>query len=195
MAANSPMTNASTITVVRIWRRLAPSVRSIANSRVRWATVIEKVLKIRKAATNSETPAKISSAVLRKPVKSLMSSRWSWTFCSPVRTSSVFGQLRLDVRRELLGRRPGGCGDDDLVELALLAGDPLRLGQRELGEGGAAERVDVAERRDPDERVGLDGLLARDLDLVADGEALVVRGRLVDDDLVVGLSAGRPRRR
>ena len=37
-------------TAARIWRREAPSVRSIANSRVRWATVIEKVLKIRNAA-------------------------------------------------------------------------------------------------------------------------------------------------
>ena len=37
----------------RIWRREAPSVRSIPNSVTRWATVIEKVLKIRKAPTKS----------------------------------------------------------------------------------------------------------------------------------------------
>ena len=39
-----PMMNASPITLPRIWRRDAPIVRSIANSRVRWATVIENVL-------------------------------------------------------------------------------------------------------------------------------------------------------
>ena len=61
------MTQASSTTEHRIWRREAPSVRSIANSRVRWATVIENVLKIRNAATNRATPAKTSSAVFRKP--------------------------------------------------------------------------------------------------------------------------------
>ena len=94
-AATSPITNASVITVVRIWRRLAPSVRSIANSRVRCATVIENVLKIRNAATNSETPAKISSAVFKKPMNSPTSSRWDSTFSLPVSAltepgSSVF---------------------------------------------------------------------------------------------------------
>ena len=39
-----PMMKASPITLPRIWRRDAPIVRSIANSRVRWATVIENVL-------------------------------------------------------------------------------------------------------------------------------------------------------
>ncbi len=86
-AAPRPIAAASRMTLARIWRREAPRVRSIANSRVRWATVIENVLKIRKAPTNSATPAKISSAVLMKPVNSPMSSRWDWMFCSPVSTS------------------------------------------------------------------------------------------------------------
>ena len=42
--ATEPMMNASPTTVPRICRREAPIVRSIANSRVRWATVIENVL-------------------------------------------------------------------------------------------------------------------------------------------------------
>ena len=37
------------------WPRVAPSVRSRPNSRVRCATVIEKVLKMMKAPTNSAT--------------------------------------------------------------------------------------------------------------------------------------------
>ena len=40
------------------WRREPPSVRSVANSRVRWATVIESVLKITNAPTSSDKPAR-----------------------------------------------------------------------------------------------------------------------------------------
>ena len=39
--ATSPIRAASISTERSTWRRLAPSVRSIANSRIRWATVIE----------------------------------------------------------------------------------------------------------------------------------------------------------
>ena len=142
--ASRPITNASATTVARIWRRLAPSVRSIANSRVRWATVIEKVLKIRNAATNSETPAKISSAVFRKPMNSPTSSRWDSTFSAPGLRLDRVGQRGREVGGQLLGRRPLGGGDRDLVELALLAGDPLRLGQ---GEHAPASRRRTSRRR------------------------------------------------
>ena len=50
----SPSTEPST------WRREAPTVRSIESSRVRWAIVIEKLLKIMNAPTNSATPANTS---------------------------------------------------------------------------------------------------------------------------------------
>ena len=55
--ATKPITSASTITEERTWRREAPIVRSVANSRVRCATVIESVLKMTKAPTKSATPA------------------------------------------------------------------------------------------------------------------------------------------
>ncbi len=42
--ATSPTTAVSASTDPRIWRRLAPSARSRADSRARWATMIEKVL-------------------------------------------------------------------------------------------------------------------------------------------------------
>ncbi len=61
--ANSPTANASTITDVSTCRRLAPSVRSRASSRVRWATMIENVLKMMNAPTNSAMNANTSSAV------------------------------------------------------------------------------------------------------------------------------------
>ena len=44
----------------RTWRREAPSVRSVANSRVRWAIVIESEFAITKAPTKSAMPAKAS---------------------------------------------------------------------------------------------------------------------------------------
>ena len=94
-------------TEARIWRRLAPSVRSIANSRVRWATVIEKVLKIRNAATNRATPAKISSAVFKKPMNSPTSSRCDCTFWAPVSTSTEFGSAALRLAASRSGVVPG----------------------------------------------------------------------------------------
>ena len=74
--------------MVRIWRRDAPSVRSIPNSRVRWATVIENVLKIWKAPTNSDTPANTSSAIRRKLRLLSMSLVWRLAASSPVSTST-----------------------------------------------------------------------------------------------------------
>ena len=56
----------SVITERMTWPREAPSVRSSANSRMRWVTVIEKVLKMMNAPTNSEMPANASSSVVRK---------------------------------------------------------------------------------------------------------------------------------
>ena len=51
--ATSPIVRPSMRTERRTCSREAPSVRSVANSRVRWATVIDSVLKITNAPTNS----------------------------------------------------------------------------------------------------------------------------------------------
>ena len=51
------MTKPSSSTERSTCRREAPSVRSVANSRVRWATVIESVLKMTNAPTNSAIAA------------------------------------------------------------------------------------------------------------------------------------------
>ena len=107
--ASRPSTNASRITDVTSWRRLAPSVRSMANSRVRWATVIENVLKIRNAATNSDTPAKISSAVRRMLMNSLTSSFCEAVFSSPVSTSTERGSASLSVRFRTAGATPSAA--------------------------------------------------------------------------------------
>ena len=73
-APSSPIATASIRTEVRIWRREAPSVRSIPNSLTRWATVIEKVLKIRKEPTKTAMKPKTSRKVCRKLRLSRISS-------------------------------------------------------------------------------------------------------------------------
>ena len=70
----SPVTAASPRTDRNTWRRLAPTMRSRASSRVRCPTMIENVLKMVNAPTNREMNAKTSSAVEKKD------SAWSTEF-------------------------------------------------------------------------------------------------------------------
>ena len=60
MTSDSPSTAAIT------WRRLAPTARSSASSRSRWATMIENVLKMTNDPTNSAMNAKTSRKMLMK---------------------------------------------------------------------------------------------------------------------------------
>ena len=55
--ARKPMMSASSVTAVSTWRRDAPIVRNVANSRMRCATVIDSVLKMTKAPTKRAIPA------------------------------------------------------------------------------------------------------------------------------------------
>ena len=61
--ASRPITRPSSTTERMTCLREAPSVRSVANSRVRWATVIDRVLKITNAPTSSAMPPKPSSTM------------------------------------------------------------------------------------------------------------------------------------
>lgn len=80
--------------------------RSSANSRIRWATVIEKVLKMMNAPTKRAIPAKASSAVVRKPSASWMSET-SWSACCcPVRTLTVVGETAAIRVRSWAGVTP-----------------------------------------------------------------------------------------
>ena len=89
--ASRPITSASSITDRSTWRRVAPSVRSVASSRVRWAIVIESVLAITKLPTNSAIPPKASRndwKMLRKPLVSLVAC---WACACPVLTCASGG--------------------------------------------------------------------------------------------------------
>ncbi len=89
MISDSASTERST------WRREAPSVRSVANSRVRCAIVIDSELAITNAPTNSAIPANASSSVFRKPSE-LSSELVSVCACwAPVRTWASRGRIGL----------------------------------------------------------------------------------------------------
>ena len=59
--ASRPMLSASSITEPSTWRRPAPTIRSSPNSRERWATVIDRVLKIVNAPTSTATTPNTTS--------------------------------------------------------------------------------------------------------------------------------------
>ena len=135
--------------------------RSSANSRVRCATVIENVLKMMNAPTNSEMPANASSAVCRKPRLSRMSLDWLAACSEPVRTCTVGPSSRVSSRLTACASAALLDGRVDLVELVDLARDALGLGQREHRDGRAAERVDALDLDDADDPERLLGLLGR----------------------------------
>ncbi len=71
--AMTPTTSASMMIEPSTWRREAPSVRTVANSRVRCAIVIESEFAITKLPTNSAMPAKASRKPCRKEMNSFVS--------------------------------------------------------------------------------------------------------------------------
>ena len=153
--ASRPITRPSSTTERMTCLREAPSVRSVANSRVRWATVIDRVLKITNAPTSSAMPREAEQeladhahalvdlrGVRPSPAAALsLTSRFSGTSGCTASTSSV-------------GRRAGRGRDRHAVEAALAA--EQRLGGLDVPGRDAreAERVDVAERGDSRELVG-----------------------------------------
>ena len=86
--APSPRASASSSTEPSTWRRAAPTMRSIANSRVRWATVIESVLKIVNAPTRIATPPNTSRTVLMMPMKPFRPSSVKRSWAAAVWTSA-----------------------------------------------------------------------------------------------------------
>ncbi len=182
-----PIVSASTITDQRIWRREAPIVRMVANSRVRCATVIESVLKMTKAPTKSAMPAKASRKYWMKFVNSLISSLSSCASTSAERTCASAGEDRLNLVDQLLRSRSLDAGDGDGVDLAFPVEQLLRGGEVEDGEGRRPEGVDVAELGDPGDLEVLLRLERRDLDRVSDLVVLPVRRARVDHYLAVPL--------
>ncbi len=104
--AKRPTMNASAITDNRTCRRLAPRARSRASSRVRWATRIEKVLRMMNPPTNSEIPAKTRSAVLKNPSACCTESALSSATCWLVTTSTPAGTAPFTRSRSSIDETP-----------------------------------------------------------------------------------------
>ena len=90
--ASTPMTSASIMIEVRICRRDAPTVLRVANSRVRWAIVIESELAITKLPTKRAIPPKASRKPRRNEMKPFVSDASSLACCD--------GGLDLGGRRQ-----------------------------------------------------------------------------------------------
>ena len=131
-------------------RASAPMARSRAISRPRWATMIEKVLKMMNEPTSSAMTPKTSRKVLKNPSASLTSFWLSRVICSPVSTSTFFWPVSdlLDVGDDLLLRDTRVRLDEDLVDLARFPEHPARGRAREQHRGRAEQAVRVAELRD-----------------------------------------------
>ena len=165
------------------WRRAAPTIRSSPSSRVRWATVIESVLKMVNAPTRIATPPNTSSAIrmIEMNCSSPSSVKRS---CSAAVTTCACGQRRGEVA--CAAARPGTprvAGDEDPVDLVAAAEQLLR--GREVEDGGRrdAHRLHAAEARDADDLEVVRDAARGDLHGRADAVVLVLGRRGVDDDL------------
>ncbi len=154
--ASSPITNASMSTDASTCRRVAPSVRSVASSRVRCATVIDSVLAITKLPTNSATPPNASrkSWKIREEAARVLRGLLGLRGAGP--DLGVGGEQAADRGHQRRARVTRVDGHVDLVVAALLGEDALCRGQREDRQRGAAERGNAGEFDRPGDREALD---------------------------------------
>ena len=123
--ATVPITSASMKIDRRTWPRVAPSVRSVANSRVRCAIVIESEFAITKLPTKSAMPPNVSRNPRRNEMNESVSFASSAACWAPVRTCAFAGRIVLTWVDQMLVRDVGLGADVDLVELAGLVEQAL----------------------------------------------------------------------
>ena len=136
------------MTEARTWRRDAPMVRSVANSRVRCATVIESVLKMTKPPTKMAIPANGQEITddlrecgdLARVLVSLLAARADGDLGAEVSLIRSVSCSGVTPSRGGLHR----------VELALLLEQPCAVGVEDR-ERGVSERADVAVLGDADD--------------------------------------------
>ena len=185
--APMPMASASPTTAVSTCRREAPRARSMANSRRRWATVMEKALKMMKAPTKTAHAGEREQHRLEERVERRRP-----------RVGGVGRGLRagLDLDRrgqrgpDAAGERGVGDarlgGDVDGREAALHAVPALHVGERRGDHDRAAQRRLVAEGEDTGHAHRRDAGGRRDLDGVADTHVVLVGEALVDGHVAGG---------
>ena len=117
-----PTTDASNSTDPVTWRVEAPSARSRASSRLRWATRIENVLTIRNAPTTRAIPAKISRKVWMNPIACFSSEADSSAALSPVTASYPSGSTSATRSRRSSWETPSSA----VTQMSLNASSPSR---------------------------------------------------------------------
>ena len=105
--ASTPTTRASIRIVIRICRREAPTVRRVANSRVRWAIVIESELAITKLPTKRAIPPNASRKPRRNEMKPFVSAASSSACWAAVFTWAVAGMFASSSRTSCSSDTPG----------------------------------------------------------------------------------------
>jgi hypothetical protein len=153
---------------------------------------MENVLKIRKAPTNSEIPAKTSSAVEKKPSPSLISADVSALLSAAVTASAVAGSSAPMRAARASSATPSSAATAISWKVPGAASSCLRRLGLEGRQRGAGEAVGVTEADRAGHRhvqhAGGDG----HLDPVTDLDADPLRGDAVDGDLAG--TAGRTAR-
>src|ERR1044072_5608360 len=184
------MASASTTTEPRIWPLPAPSVRSIPNSLIRCATVVEKVLKSRRAPTKRATKAKTSSAIRRKPMSSRIWSELRSAFSLAVSTSSPGSPKRRCTRRfNVSSETPLSAAIEIWSNSPRLPGVRGAAGRIHPGEAGPAEGGPPHPGQ-ADDAVGGDPFDRGQLERVAEAQPGLFGGPLVERGLAGG--AGGP---
>ena len=92
VADTRPIAAASTTMPPSTWRRVAPTERSSATSRRRWATRTLKVFQMTKEPTNTETAAKTSRMFVNMPRPSRTAAELSSASSRPVSASDPAGR-------------------------------------------------------------------------------------------------------
>ena len=105
--ATEPRTSDSTTIAVSTCRREPPSVRTVANSRVRCAIVIESEFAITKLPTKSAIPPNASRKPRRKEMNEFVSEASSCACCEPVFACAVGGRIARTFLRSCASDTPG----------------------------------------------------------------------------------------
>ncbi len=184
--ATSPVSAASPSTEPNSCRRLAPTTRSSASSRVRCPTVIENVLKIVKPPTNSEINAKINSAVEMNESSLLTAVESSLATVCPLTTCTPGWQDRGDRPLQLDGVGPGRSQDADRVVVPVGIEQRLRRRRLESGERHPRQVVVATERDEPGDRERLRPIGQVHEHPVTQGEVVLGRRRLVHHHVIGG---------
>ena len=146
--------------------------------------MIESEFAMTNEPTKSAIPPNASRNALRKEMNSSVSAASDAACSLPDSDLRVRRKDLLDLGDQLVIRHVRLRGHRDLVESADLLEQPLRRGQVEAGERGAADRQAGAELDDARDPQAPDRPFGLHADRLADREVLLRRSLLVDDDLV-----------